>query len=563
MAPAVQKRLTNLIQRNMQANKKPKPSPVAIWLPLMLSIALAAGIYIGMRLSGPATPDDASPNHKIEALIRYIEAKYVDEVDRHKLVDEAITAVLRQLDPHSSYISPEELSKIKEQMAGEFMGIGVEFLLLGDTVVVVSVAGDSPAKKAGILAGDKIIAVEDSLVSGKGLNSDDIIRRLRDENKSKVRIAILRYPGKSPKTLTLERRRIPIKSVDAAYWLNDRVAYIRINRFSATTDKEFLAALERLSARNRQIHLILDLRHNPGGYLQQASNILSQIFPERGVLMVYTEGRTVHRSDYHSSGRAFFDIGKIAVLIDEGSASASEIIAGAVQDHDRGLVIGRRSYGKGLVQEQYALGDGSAVRLTVARYFTPSGRSIQRPYKKNGQVITKTTGPAEVSGPAVAAGTGNGPDSTVYFTDAGRVVYSGGGILPDITIPADSIGQLPIMQEVRNKLPVFSLSSYGEAKKRFEGERTLYFRQYTIGDSTVAAFKQYLTSTAPGFSPLEWQAVKSRLPYLIKAHVARNLFGPEAYFQVINQHDPTVQKALQHLFTPKKKPFRAGGLTPG
>lgn len=543
----------------MQANKKPKPSPVAVWLPLMLSIALAAGIYIGMRLSGPASSDtftgggDTSPNHKLEALIRYIEAKYVDEVDRHKLVDEAITAVLRQLDPHSSYISPEELSKIKEQMAGEFMGIGVEFLLLGDTVVVVSVADDSPAKKAGILAGDKIIAVEDSLVSGKGLNSDDIIRRLRDENKGRVRIDILRYPGTSLKTLTMERQRIPIKSVDAAYWINDRVAYIRINRFSATTDKEFLAALERLSTRNRQIHLILDLRHNPGGYLQQASNILSQIFPERGVLMVYTEGRTVHRSDYHSSGRAFFDIGKIAVLIDEGSASASEIIAGAVQDHDRGLVIGRRSYGKGLVQEQYALGDGSALRLTVARYFTPSGRSIQRPYKKNGQEVGETTGLADGSGLADLTGAGNSSDSTAYFTDAGRVVYSGGGILPDINIPADSIGQLPIMQEVRNKLPVFSLSSYGEAKKRFEGDRNLFFRQYTVGDSTVAVFKQYLTSTAPGFSPLEWQAVESRLPYLIKAHVARNLFGPEAYFQVINQQDPTIQKALQHLFTTPQK----------
>lgn len=536
----------------MQVNKKPKPSPVAIWLPLMVSTILALGIFIGMRLSDPGEPDtfsanDASPNHKIEALIRYIEAKYVDEVDRRKLLDEAITAVLRQLDPHSSYISSEELAKINEQMEGEFLGIGVEFLLLDDTVVVVSVAKGSPAKKVGILAGDKIISVEDSLVSGKGLGSDEVVRRLRDEKKNMVRIGILRYPGKSLHILTLERRRIPIKSIDAAYWINDRVAYIRINRFSATTDKEFIAALEHLSARKRQIHLILDLRHNPGGYLQQASNILSQIFPEQGVLMVYTEGRAVRRADYHSSGRAFFDIGKIAVLIDEGSASASEIIAGAVQDHDRGLVVGRRSFGKGLVQEQYALGDGSALRLTVARYFTPSGRSIQRPYKKDGQIVNGTPGLADAPERA------NEADSTAYFTDAGRIVYSGGGILPDILIPDDTIGQLPLMQEIRNRLPIFSLKMYDEAKKRFEGERTSFLQQYAIGDSTIAAFNQYLSSSGPDISPQEWQAVKNQLPYLIKAHVARNLFGPEAYFQVINQQDPTVKKALQHLFTPMEK----------
>ncbi len=542
----------------MQANKKPKPSLIAIWLPLMLSTVLAAGIFIGIRLSGPVVRDTfgentGSPNHKLEELIRYIEAKYVDEVDRQKLVDEAISTVLRQLDPHSSYISPEELAKIKEQMEGEFMGIGVEFLLLDDTVVVVSVTKESPAKKAGIRVGDKIITVEDSLVSGKGLNSNDVVRLLRDTKKTRVRIGILRYPRKSLNILTLERQRIPIKSVDAAYWLNDRVAYIRINRFSATTDKEFLAALEDLSAHNQQIHLILDLRHNPGGYLQQASNILSQIFPERGVLMVYTEGRAVHRADYRSSGRAFFNIGKIAVLIDEGSASASEIIAGAVQDHDRGLVIGRRSFGKGLVQEQYALGDGSAIRLTVARYFTPSGRSIQRPYEKNGQIITETTDLAGLSGPADVPGQGKGPDSKAYFTDAGRIVYSGGGILPDITIPADTIGQLPLMQEIRNKLPIFSLKNYDKVKIAPEGKRTMFFQRYTVGDSTVAAFKQYLATSGLDFSTQEWQAVKNQLPHLIKAHIARNLFGPEAYFQVINQQDPSVQKALQQLFVPIKK----------
>lgn len=542
----------------MQAKTNPPTSRVAIWLPLLLALALSAGVLIGMRLSGPASSDTFSDNtnaegrHKVEELLRYIEARYVDKVDRQKLVDETISSVLRQLDPHSTYLPPEELAKISEQMEGEFMGIGVEFMALNDTFIVVNVLKGSPAQKAGILAGDKIISIQDSLVSGKNWKSEEVVKILRNQKNPVVRIGLLRYPNKKQTIVSVTRKQLPLKSVDAAYWINNQVAYIRINRFSSTTDKEFLSALERLSDRNKKINLILDLRHNPGGYLQQATNILSQIFPERGELLVYTQGRAVNRSDYHSTGRAFFDIGKIAVLIDEGSASASEIIAGAVQDRDRGLVIGRRSYGKGLVQEQYRLSDGSAIRLTVARYFTPSGRSIQKPYSQSelaSEEMGNTTPRNDVPDQAQIAFS----DSTKFFTHSGRVVYAKGGISPDILIPADSLDDDPVLQEIQQRLPIFSLKGYVAAKAQFQGKRQAFLDRFTVDEKHLDEFYQFLTDSGLKVSRQEWITLQHKIPRLIKAHIARNLFDTEAYFQALNQGDPTVQAAERQLFAEVKK----------
>ncbi len=546
----------------MQAKPTPPASRFTTWLPFLLALSLSLGIVIGMRLSGPDSGDvlareQTDGRHKLEELLRYIEARYVDKIDRQKLVDETISTILRQLDPHSSYISPEELSKINEQMEGEFLGIGVEFMTLNDTFIVVSVLKGSPAQKAGILAGDKIISIQDSLISGKKWKSEDVVKILRNEKNPKVRIGLLRYPNKTQTVVSVTRKQIPIKSVDAAYWINNQVAYIRINRFSSTTDKEFLSALEQLSSRNKAINLILDLRHNPGGYLQQATNILSQIFPERGEILVYTQGQAVNRSDYHSTGRAFFDIAKIAVLIDEGSASASEIIAGAVQDHDRGLIIGRRSYGKGLVQEQYRMGDGSAIRLTVARYYTPSGRSIQKPYSKSEMAAdeTRVTAFSKIppdQGQIVFS------DSTKYFTNAGRIVYSGGGITPDIFVPADSTAGSPIFQEIQQRLPVFSLKVYSAAKDRFQGKRQAFFDHFTIEEKNLDELYQFLTDSGLDVPRQEWAIMRDKMPRIIKAHIARNLFGTEAYFQVLNEEDPFIYAAQQQLLAQLKKlPDRA------
>lgn len=541
----------------MQAKPTPPASRFTTWLPFLLALSLSLGIIIGMRLSGPDSGDvlareQTDGRHKLEELLRYIEARYVDKIDRQKLVDETISTILRQLDPHSSYISPEELAKINEQMEGEFLGIGVEFMTLNDTFIVVSVLKGSPAQKAGILAGDKIISIQDSLISGKKWKSEDVVKILRNEKNPKVRIGLLRYPNKTQTVVSVTRKQIPIKSVDAAYWINNQVAYIRINRFSSTTDKEFLSALEQLSSRNKAINLILDLRHNPGGYLQQATNILSQIFPERGEILVYTQGQAINRSDYHSTGRAFFDIAKIAVLIDEGSASASEIIAGAVQDHDRGLIIGRRSYGKGLVQEQYRMGDGSAIRLTVARYYTPSGRSIQKPYSKSEMAADETQVTAFSKIPP-DQGQIVFSDSTKYFTNAGRIVYSGGGITPDIFVPADSTEGSPVFQEIQQRLPVFSLKGYSVAKDRFQGKRQAFFDHFTVEEKNLDELYQFLNASGLEVPRQEWAIIRDKMPRMIKAHIARNLFGTEAYFQVLNEGDPFIYAAQQQLLAQLKK----------
>ena len=366
------------------------PRKLNIWLPLLFALVLVAGMLIGTKLRpAPKGVSVANPNAevpvsamgqgKIEELIRYIEARYVDDVDRETLVQEAINEILSKLDPHSNYISAEDLKGVNESLEGEFDGIGIEFLVVDDTLIVVTPLAGGPSETAGVLAGDKIVEVSDSIISGVNMKSSDVMDLLRGKKGTEVTVKILR--GKDTHEITIIRDKIPNHSVDVSYMLDEKTGYIKVNRFSATTYEEFMKSLEELKEKNNMEDLVIDLRGNPGGYLNEATSILSQLFKEQKRLMVYTEGRTVKRNDYETTGRNFHQVDDIAVLIDEGSASASEIVAGAMQDWDRAVVIGRRSFGKGLVQEQYQLSDGSALRLTVARYFTPSGRLIQKDYE--------------------------------------------------------------------------------------------------------------------------------------------------------------------------------------
>ena len=370
---------------------RPNTKRWSTWLPLLLALALVLGMLIGMELQ-TVTPtvviSDATassgPSYgqgKIEELIRYIEAKYVDEVDRDKLIQEAIDNILENLDPHSNYISAEQLKDVNDQLEGNFDGIGVEFLIVEDTVVVVAALAGGPSESVGILAGDKIVEVEGKPIAGLDKTNRDIVNLLKGEKGSAVNIGVIRGSNPIVQNFNIVRDEIPMHSVDVSYMADQKTGYIKLNRFSATTYEEFMKGVEKMIEEDEMEDLIIDLRHNPGGYLKQATNILSQLFKDKEKLLVYTKGRSVNRDEYESTGRPFFDIGNITVLIDEGSASASEILAGAIQDHDRGVILGRRSFGKGLVQEQYKLRDGSALRLTVARYYTPSGRSIQKPYE--------------------------------------------------------------------------------------------------------------------------------------------------------------------------------------
>ncbi len=524
-------------------------------MPLLLSGFLALGIFIGLRLDKPTTNAAHESglgleHNKLEELIRYIEAKYVDEVDRKKLVDEAITSILRQLDPHSSYIPSGDLAQINEQLEGEFEGIGIEFMMLKDTVVVVSVFPGGPAERVGIGPGDKILAIGDSTIAGKQLTSSDVIRFLRGKEGTTLRAAVVRFPSKTPRWVELTREKIPIESIDAAYLIRGQIAYIRINRFSATTDKEFLSALEKLGARNKSLDLILDLRHNPGGYLQQASNILSQIFEDRGRLLVYTEGRTVRRAEYLTTGRAFFPIGKVAVLIDEGSASASEILAGAIQDHDRGILIGRRSFGKGLVQEQYMLSDGSALRLTVARYFTPSGRSIQKPYQdireyqddlenriNSGELISQNRIPLS--------------DSTRFYTSHGRVVYGRGGIIPDLFIPLDSLDLNPDFLGLKSLVPSFAIQAIQGKRALFPQKNEDFKKQFEVDEAMLGDFSRYAQANKERWPSQNQAQILEKIRLLIKANIARDLYGPDEYYAIANAEDPAVAMALKKLSSPK------------
>lgn len=530
-------------------------SKLQVRLPLLFALTLCVGMFIGQRLPHNAQlfqyVPGAAPQaigETLEEVLRYIEARYVDSVDVQTLKTAAIGEVLKHLDPHSVYISPDELQAVEDDMSGGFEGIGIEFLMVNDTMQVVTPISGGPSEAAGILAGDRIVSINDTVVAGVKIDNGKIYHKLRGKKGSLVKIGILRSTEKQLRYFDIRRDVIPVKSVEVAYMLDAKNAYVKINRFSAKTYTEFMEALRPLAEEQGLQNLILDLRGNPGGYLNEATELLSQFFPA-GKLLVYTEGRTETRREYKSNGRVRFNIQQIAVLIDEGSASASEIVAGAVQDHDRGWVIGRRSFGKGLVQEQYPLSDGGALRLTIARYFTPSGRSIQRAYGdfenythdaekrlENGELSH-----AELFKPA---------DSTRYYTGLGRVVFGGGGISPDVFIPIDT-GELNngfvLARQRVGEFAAHWMESH--PKSEFPDELNVFLSAYTVSDAQLQAFEQYCAQQQAKIPAAVFAQHKPALKLHIKARIARILFQDRGQYAVYNSDDPAVEKAVQLLNT--------------
>ncbi len=532
---------------------------VYLWLPVMLSIVLVVGILIGSRLTGSSASSTSntaqmaaqrSSQGKVEQLLRFIESKYVDEVDREQLVDEAIESILKQLDPHSSYISKEDISRVTDDLDGNFEGIGVEFMILEDTIVVVSAISGGPAASVGIRAGDKIVQVEDSTVAGVGMTNAGIVALLKGEKGTEVEVGIYRPGLEDIQYFKITRDEIPIYSVDASYMISETTGYIRINRFRATTDREFIDALEKLET-NGMEDLMLDLRQNPGGYLQKAANMLNQLFDEKGDLMVYTQGRSVNRANYKTTGRGIFNIDKIAVLINEGSASASEIVAGAIQDHDRGIIVGRRSFGKGLVQERYQLKDGSALQLTIARYYTPSGRSIQKPYEDLDAYQNDFNERYE-SGELLSENNISILDSTRYFTDNGRVVFGGGGISPDVFVPIDTSVLDPTYTKLNQYVANFSFNYFENNRNELSGLSIEEFvGNYQISSNTYESFIQYALEQAPKLAPEKVNNLNPKLQQQlkenIKARIGKQLFDDEGFYRVINSTDPMITSALDAL----------------
>lgn len=536
---------------------------VAVWLPLLLATALAIGMFIGIRFQSttPTTvisSSDLANLHrglagqgKVEELLRYIDAKYVEEADKNEMIEKAIDAVLGELDPHSNYISAEDLIAINEQLEGNFDGIGVEFMILDDTIVVVTPLAGGPSEAAGIRAGDKIVAIEDSIVAGKQLDTRDIFSLLRGEKGTEVNVGVSRFGEDDLLKFTITRDKIPVHSVDVAMMLDEKTGFIKVNRFSATTYDEFVQSLQVLVEEHEMQDLVVDLRHNPGGYLTQATNMLSQLFPEKGKLLVYTEGRTVKRTEYSTNGRPFYNIGEVVILIDESSASASEIMAGAIQDHDRGVLVGRRSFGKGLVQEQYPLRDGSALRLTVARYYTPSGRCIQKDYDRGDETnYDRDVEDRYLNGELSEEDKIEIADSTRFYTDNGHVVYGGGGVTPDVFVPLDTFMLREDYLRWRQYAAGFIFrytEQHPEVAEQYDLES--FVASYQIPASVYSDYLAYAKEQGEDSEVPTNSRVVSELKRFLKARLGRQLFAEEGFFAVWNGQDDMVQEALRILRT--------------
>lgn len=542
----------------MSENTEPSLSKRQIYFPLLLVSLLGIGFISGFGLrnfipkfNGLSDSSSIGANAStVDEIIRFVESRYVDKISHEKLIDQTIQAVLANLDPHSTYISPSELQSVNEEMDGDFTGVGIEFMLIRDTINVVSTIYGGPSEKAGVLAGDQIISVNDSLVVGNEFGNGEITKRLKGAKGSMVKVGIKRPQNKSLLYFNIKRDDIPLNSIDAAIAIDDKTALIKINRFSGKTFEEFMGAIDTLFIEGKMENLILDLRQNPGGYLQEATNILSQIFQERNKLLVFTKGRNFKKTEYLTNGRSHFKIKKLAVLIDEGSASASEIVAGAIQDWDKGVLIGRRSFGKGLVQEQYDLQNGGALRLTVAKYYTPSGRCIQKSFKDYDDEIESRLKDGELSGKITNIHT----DSTQYFTSRHRVVYASGGISPDIFIPIDSTYLNENYYTLVKYASEFALDEVKNNKSDYPKTLGEFIKSDNLKESIFVKFKNFVSNKKLKKQYFENSRVNEKILSFLEARIARQIFGTNAFFLVQSKDDIAIKKALEQFKAPQLIP---------
>jgi carboxyl-terminal processing protease len=527
---------------------------IAIWLPLLLAVVLSAGFFMGTRLSSSRlgarlsiTPNSSS---KLESIIQYIQNDYVDSVSGKELSEEAITALLKDLDPHSVYIPASEVSDANEPLEGGFSGIGVQFSMQTDTVYVINTVPNGPSAKLGILPGDKIIKVNDSVIAGKKLSTDKVVKMLKGPKGTKVRVAILRHGVKQLVDYTITRGEIPLYSVDYSYMLAPSVGYVKINQFARTTPAEFIKAVTKLHQQGMK-KLVLDLRGNGGGLLDAAIAVADQ-FLDRGQLIVYTQGRMRPRQEARATEKGLCQSDKLVVLIDEYSASASEIVSGAIQDNDRGTIIGRRSFGKGLVQEQSEFPDGSAIRLTVARYYTPSGRCIQKPYSKGKgeedyemDILNRYNHGELVSKDSIHL-----DHSKKYTTVGGRVVYGGGGIMPDIFVPMDTAGYSMGYGKLRDQGLIYKFSfeftdKYRDQMKAFKDVKSL--RQWLAMQNVTSQFIAYAKTHKVELTAKDLRTSYRLLTVELEAYIARNMLDNDGFYPVIQEVDATLQRSINFL----------------
>jgi carboxyl-terminal processing protease len=544
------------------AGQKPTRSEIqnskaTVRLPMLLGITLAGGMLIGATFFGGSKSLNTIGRGytKYREILQLIENNYVDTVNTDELVDFSIEKMLEKLDPHTAYMNPQDAVAARSQLEGGFDGIGVEFNIFKDTVYVVTPLAGGPSETAGILSGDKIIKVDDTPLAGKKIENSAVFKALRGKRGTDVKLTILRKNDKEPKVFTITRDRIPTYSVDAAYMIDNKTGYIKVNRFSETTYDEFKTALTALKGQGMS-QLLMDLRNNPGGYMDRATSIADE-FIAGNKLLVYTDGKD-NRYDRQTFARIAgqFEEGPMIVLVDEGSASASEIVAGALQDHDRALIAGRRSFGKGLVQMPVTLSDGSELRLTISRYYTPSGRSIQKPYIPGHEGdYEKDLEQRSKRGEYYIADSIKNDPKLKFKTDGGRVVYGGGGITPDYFIPRDSTWQTSYLVQLysKNIIREFAMEYTNENRKKLEKLPFADFdRTVMINDEQMNKLIKDATDEGVKFNEKEYNRSKNYIRTQIKALVARTIYQKNnkggqnnEFFRVIGESDDTYQKALK------------------
>jgi carboxyl-terminal processing protease len=521
--------------------------------PILIALALTIGILLGSRIQkninqsnmqsvGIFQPD------KLSIITRLIENDYVDSINKNELIEKAVPIILDELDPHSSYIPASEMKDVSEEMRGNFSGIGVQFVMQSDTVVVVDVISGGPSQKIGILAGDRIIKVNHSVVSGIGLKSDSIVSLLKGKKGTIVNVSMLRSGFKDLIEFRIVRDEIPIYSVDVSYMIKENIGLIKVNRFAETTYKEFKSAIEDLTTQGAK-KLIVDLRGNSGGYLQAVFEMVDEFLPE-GKMIVYTEGKARPRYNYISTSKGIWNDGDLVVLIDEYSASASEIFAGAIQDNDRGLIVGRRSFGKGLVQEQIPFVDGSAIRLTVARFYTPSGRSIQKSYKEGNEAYRMDLYNRMKHNEMMQKDSIHFKDSLKYHTVGGRLVYGGGGIMPDFFVPADTSGVNSFYTSIVSKNLVYTFAfKYADQNRSKLKNLNCYnnIESYLIENKVFSLLVDKIKSSGINYSTNEFNESKRLIEKQLYALIARNIIGDKGFYPIIFEIDNTVQKAIEIL----------------
>jgi len=527
------------------------------YLPLIFALLLILGIWVGTMIPGNGGqenilfPQSNHPYDKVGDILDYIVRDYVDTVQLETLQTDAIRGMLEDLDPHSAYITADEFHQVNDPLLGSFEGIGISFRIEKDSITVINTIPGGPSEKVGLMAGDRIVMVDDSLIAGNGVNNNIAMRKLKGKKGTKVNISVFRRGVPKLMHFTITRDVIPTYSLDVAYMVNSNTGFIKLNTFSATTFEEFNMAVDRLRGEGME-KLILDLRGNPGGYLQAAIDIADEFLAD-GKLIVYTEGKNRKKRFAYATKSGKLENNQVAILIDEGSASASEIVSGALQDNDRGLIIGRRSYGKGLVQEQMSLPDGSALRLTVARYYTPTGRCIQKPYSKDedfedyfSEAYHRYT-----TGEMLHADSVQLNDSLRYVTPKGKVVYGGGGIMPDIFVPLITDSIHTYYNLLANKGLLFSFAFDYTDQHRPELSKYTDFESFNKGfnmsNKTYKELVAYAEEKGIEETPEQVAISRDKINTLFKAYVGRNILDEKGFYPIFHKIDTTFNRAVYEL----------------